>query len=204
MKRVASVGLSKVASGSILQGGELLTALVDDMLDLTRIEAGKIELKPAAFSAKDMLEKSVRLFQEKARDRSIALTLDVLDSVGAIVADERRVTQVVFNLLSNAIKFTPDGGRVGVEARYAGNNLEVAVWDTGIGIADEDLGKLFSPFQKLATSFSDNIPGTGLGLHFCKSIVELHGGHIWVESQLGRGSRFSFSLPAQGVHNAGT
>ncbi len=181
--------------GDILQSGQHLASVIGDILDVTQIEAGKLGLQISAFAIKNVLTYSMHVFKEQAEDQSIQLSLDVPEDIGSITADERRVTQVVINLLSNAIKFTPKGGQAGIIARRDGGNVQVTVWDTGTGIAPDNMDKLFRPFQRLATTLTDNIPGTGLGLNFSKKIVELHGGRMWVESELGKGSKFIFFMP---------
>ncbi|HMF32687.1 MAG TPA: HAMP domain-containing sensor histidine kinase, partial [Candidatus Lokiarchaeia archaeon] len=181
--------------GDILRSGEMLASIIGDILDITRIEAGTLELKITEFSIQEALNNCVRVFRENATNRSIEMVLDIPEDIGFITADERRITQLIFNLLSNSIKFTPNGGQVGISAMRAEDGVKVTVWDTGIGIAAEDVPKLFQPFLRLSTELTDNISGTGLGLYSCKKIVELHGGQIWVESEVGKGSRFTFTIP---------
>ena len=181
----------------ILQSGVFLASLIEDLLDLSKIEAGQTTLEFSEFDIKDLLVNSLKLFNEKAKGHDIELNLEISGEIGKIVGDERRITQVVYNLLSNAVKFTPNGGKVGINVHNDENGIQVTVWDTGIGIAKEDLPKLFQPFRRLATQLSKTIPGTGLGLSYSKTLVEMHGGKIWVESELGKGSHFSFSLPRE-------
>lgn len=144
---------------------------------------------------KDFLEGSLDIFREQAVKHNIVLRLDIPKDIGDIVADEKRTKQVVFNLLSNAIKFTPDGGMVGINAHKMDKNVQITVWDTGIGIAKEDMDKLFRPFQQLESTLTKKVKGTGLGLNLSKKLVELQGGKIWVKSKLGKGSKFSFTIP---------
>jgi signal transduction histidine kinase len=119
--------------------------------------------------------------------------------LGYIRADERKVKQIVFNLISNAIKFTLDGGKIGINAKIIGPDVEVSVWDTGIGIAPEDQGKLFKEFVQLENTLTKQYKGSGLGLSLARKLVELHGGKIWVESEgKGKGSNFKFTLPIKG------
>ncbi|MHA1681199.1 MAG: PAS domain S-box protein [Promethearchaeota archaeon] len=181
--------------GNILESGEHLLSLINDILDLSKIEAGKQELYPTEISVTVLIEKTLKLFKEKSLRHAISLEqeLDLTDDV--IFADEKKIRQVLFNLLSNAIKFTADGGTVGVKVSRVGNSIQISVWDTGIGISKEDIEKLFKPFQQVESALSRNYEGTGLGLHYSKQLVELHGGKIWVESELGKGSRFTFSIP---------
>ncbi|MDP2168330.1 MAG: ATP-binding protein, partial [Thermodesulfovibrionales bacterium] len=185
----------KTYPGDILESGSHLLSLINDILDLSKVEAGKMELEPGEFSLREMLEGSLVMFKEKALKHGIKLSADVSDDIGHIIADERKIKQVVYNLLSNAVKFTPDGGAVGIEAIKLDDAVRVTVWDTGGGIKEEDLEKLFKPFQQLEASLTKEHPGTGLGLNLCKKFVELHGGRIWAESELGKGSRFTFEIP---------
>jgi signal transduction histidine kinase len=134
------------------------------------------------------------LVRERAGRRGIALQMNVDNRLGQIQADERKVRQVVLNLLSNAIKFTPEGGRIEVAAVPKGGLVEVSVSDTGIGIAPEDQGKVFEEFRQVGTA-AKKVEGTGLGLTLCRKFVELHGGRIWVKSQEGMGSTFTFTIP---------
>ena len=179
----------------ILESGNHLLSLITDILDLSKVEAGMIELELKEISLKDLLEGSLVMFKEKAITHNIKLSSDISEDVGHIVADERRLKQVMFNLLSNAVKFTPDGGKVGIKASKIDNEVQVAVWDTGIGISKEDMNKLFQPFQQIETTLTKIHPGTGLGLNLSKKFVELQGGRIWVESEFGKGSKFSFTIP---------
>jgi len=180
----------------ILESGKHLLSLISDILDLSKIEAGKIELELREINLGKLLEGSIAMFREKAIKHRIKTALEIDEKIGNIVADERKIKQIMFNLLGNAFKFTPDGGKVTVTARLEGDYIEVSVEDTGIGIAKEDIPKLFQPFQQLESPLTKKYEGTGLGLSLCKKFVELHGGKIWVESQIGRGSKFIFTIPA--------
>lgn len=179
----------------ILESGTHLLSLINDILDLSKIEAGKIELEFSEFSIKSLIESTFVMFREQAAKHNIELTLDTPEDIGNITADERRTKQVVFNLLSNAIKFTPDGGKVDIITRRTSKEIQFTVQDTGIGIAKKDLDKLFQSFQQLESSLKKKAQGTGLGLNLSKKLVTLHGGRIWVESKLGKGSKFSFAIP---------
>ena len=136
------------------------------------------------------------LIRERAGRRSIALHTDIDGRLGQIHADERKVRQVVLNLLSNAIKFTPEGGRIEVGAMPKDGFVEISVRDTGIGIAPEDQEKVFEEFRQVGTA-AKKVEGTGLGLTLCRKFVELHGGRIWVKSELGVGSTFTFTIPTR-------
>lgn len=181
-----------------------LLSLVNEILDVSKIEAGKLELKPSEFNLKALLEQSPAIIMEKAKARNIDLKIQADDIPETFVADELRVKQILYNLLSNAVKFTNDGGTICLGARMiAGvggerNEVEISVEDDGIGIRKEDLEKIFEPFSQVENSLSRKHPGTGLGLALTRSLVEMHGGRIWVESEgLGNGSAFRFTLPAQ-------
>jgi two-component system, OmpR family, phosphate regulon sensor histidine kinase PhoR len=184
--------------GDIASSGKHLLALINDILDLSKIEAGKIELKPSEFNLKDLLENSLVLVREKSMAHSIQIVKNIPEDIGLIYADELRIKQVFFNLISNAVKFTPDGGKVGVEASRSNGEISVAVWDTGIGMDPQNQDKLFHEFEQLDTSLTRQYGGTGLGLAISKKIIELHGGRIFAESEgLNKGSRFTFVIPAK-------
>ncbi len=158
-----------------------------------------MELELAHFSLPEALENGLTMIRERANRHGIALSLEVDPTLDVIEADERKVKQVIFNLLSNAVKFTPDGGQVGIEARLQEDEVQITVWDTGIGIAPEDQERIFEEFQQVGGVSVQKQEGTGLGLSLAKKFVELHGGRIWVESVVVQGSRFTFTLP---VHRA--
>ncbi|HEX2361453.1 MAG TPA: ATP-binding protein [Jiangellaceae bacterium] len=179
----------------ILSSGRLLLELLNDILDLSKVEAGQLQLERTQFSVADALDSGVGMVRERAARHGIELRCDVTSDAGVIEADELRFKQVVLNLLSNAVKFTPDGGAVTVRAAKAGDEIVVLVTDTGIGIADADRERIFESFQQ-GTRTPSREEGTGLGLTLCRRIVELHGGRIWVESEVGVGSTFGFALPA--------
>jgi len=179
----------------IRESGQHLLSLIDDILDLSKIEVGKLEMEPAEVRLGDLLQNSLIMIKEKALNHGIEPILKLENEIPEIYADERMVKQVVFNLLSNAVKFTQDGGKVGIEASIENEYIRVTVWDTGIGIKEEDKEKLFKEFQQLDSGRDKRYQGTGLGLALSKRLVEMHGGRIWVESEPGKGSRFSFTLP---------
>ena len=180
----------------IHSSGKHLLSLVNDLLDLSKIEAGRMELAVAEFDAAAALADALTLVRERAQRQSVALSLATAPEVGVIRADERKFKQVMLNLLSNAVKFTPEGGRVDVRAQMAGGELQVAVSDTGIGIAPEDQAAVFDEFKQVGRQ-SARHEGTGLGLALARRFVELHGGAIRLESAPGRGSTFTFTLPAR-------
>jgi signal transduction histidine kinase len=181
----------------IYGSGTHLLSLINDILDLSKIEAGRMELELTEFHLPTAIENALMLIRERAGRRSIALQTNIDAQLGQIQADERKVRQVILNLLSNAIKFTPDGGRIEVAAAPKDGFVEVSVSDTGIGIAPEDQEKVFEEFRQVGTA-AKKIEGTGLGLTLCRKFVELHGGKIGVKSQLGVGSTFTFTIPVPG------
>ena|GEM_PF-1920886 len=213
----------KTYAHHIYTAGKHLLSLINDILDLSKVEAGKEELEVSRFPIRAVLDSSVVMLQEKAMKHGVAVITEIEpDADIQIEADERKIRQILFNLLSNAVKFTPDGGSVSVQARRVqsaecrvlskkdspalspqssalpGNFMEISVADTGIGIREEDLPKLFSAFTQLNQSvLTKDYQGTGLGLALTKRLVELHGGAIRVESEYGEGSRFTFTLPVK-------
>jgi len=179
----------------VLGSGRHLLSLINDILDLSKIEAGRMELDLDRFSLVEALQNGVTMVRERAARHDIALSLDVTPDVDLVEADPRKIKQVVFNLLSNAVKFTPDGGRVAVRAERGNGDIVVRVTDTGIGIADEDRERIFEEFQQARRQSERSREGTGLGLALAKRFVELHGGRLMVESEVGKGSTFTFTLP---------
>jgi signal transduction histidine kinase len=180
----------------ILSSGNHLLSLINDVLDLSKVEAGQIELEPAPFSLREALERGVVMVRERATKDGIKLVLQLDPEVELVTGDERRIRQVIFNLLSNAVKFTPAGGRIDVASARVDGHVEISVSDTGPGIAPEDQERIFEEFQQTEAGIRQR-EGTGLGLALSKRLVELHGGRIWVESRAGSGSRFVFSLPME-------
>src|SRR5262245_22938487 len=181
-------------SHDIHASGQHLLYLINDILDLSKIEAGRMELELTEFHLPTAIENALTLVRERAGRRGIALETHVDERLGQTQADERKIRQVVLNLLSNAIKFTPEGGRVEVTARPSDGAIEVSVTDTGIGIAPEDQEAVFEEFRQVGRS-DKKAEGTGLGLTLCRKFIELHGGRIWVKSQLRMGSTFTFTIP---------
>jgi len=177
----------------VLEAGRHLLSLINDVLDLAKIEAGRMDLELSQVGIPDLLGSAVSMHSERASRGGIELSLSTEPEQITITADERRVRQVVFNLLSNAVKFTPADGRIDVSARLDDGQVEVAVADTGPGIAAADHETIFEEFEQ--TSDGRQIEGTGLGLPLSRKLVELHGGRLWVDSHPGRGSTFHFTLP---------
>jgi signal transduction histidine kinase len=181
--------------GDIHSSGKHLLSLINDILDLSKIEAGRMELELSEFQLPDVLQTAITLVRERAMRQGIALSLEVAPDVGSIRADERKLKQVMLNLLSNAVKFTPEGGSVRVAAKLEGEAIEVSVADTGAGIAPQDQALVFEEFRQVGSDRARKAEGTGLGLALTKKFVELHGGSMRLESALGRGSTFSFTVP---------
>ncbi|MBI1785634.1 PAS domain S-box protein [Candidatus Sumerlaeota bacterium] len=184
---------------NVLTAGQHLLSLINDILDLSKIEAGKTTVEPITFAIKPVLANSLVLVKERAMRGGLTLALEVPDDLMA-VADERMFKQILFNLLSNAVKFTPHGGQIVVSAQRTelakGGDLSVSVADTGIGIKLEDQSRLFTEFEQLDSGYDRMHQGTGLGLALTRKFVELHGGRIWMESPgEGKGSTFRFTLP---------
>jgi signal transduction histidine kinase len=181
----------------ILASGSHLLELINDVLDLSKIEAGQIELDVGRFSLRETLERGVVMVRERAARNGVRLSLALAADVDVVRGDERRLRQVVFNLLSNAVKFTPSGGSVVVTTAQREGVVEISVADTGPGVAPEDRERIFEEFQQTEVGARQR-EGTGLGLALSRRLVELHGGTIGVESEVGRGSRFAFTLPGEG------
>jgi signal transduction histidine kinase len=179
----------------ILSSGYHLLSLINDVLDLSKVEAGQLELEVAPFSLQDALERGVVMVREQATMDGVQVALAAVPDVDVVTGDERRIRQVIFNLLSNAVKFTPAGGAVDVRATQVNGEVRVSVADTGPGIAPEDHDRIFEEFQQTEAGVEQR-DGTGLGLALSKRLVELHGGRIWVDSEPGKGSTFVFTLPA--------
>jgi signal transduction histidine kinase len=179
----------------IVSSGRHLLSLINDILDISKVEAGRMELQPGPIDLQLVLQSAVSLVRERATRQGIGLVLNVDAAVGTIEADERRVKQILFNLLSNALKFTPAGGRVTLSAAQIADAVQISVRDTGIGIKSDDQVRIFEEFQQAGPGKA--VEGTGLGLALAKRFVEMHGGRIWVESVLGAGSEFTFTLPLQ-------
>ncbi len=179
----------------IHSSGKHLLALINEVLDLSKVEAGRMELDRSEFDLPTALADAMTLIRERAQQHGITLTLDAAPELGPIRADERKFKQILLNLLSNAVKFTPDGGSIEVRATRDATGIEVSVRDTGIGIAPQDKEAVFEEFRQVGRNYMSKQEGTGLGLALCKRLVELHGGRIWLESAPGHGSTFFFTLP---------
>jgi signal transduction histidine kinase len=175
--------------------GTHLLSLINDILDLSKVEAGRMELDLAVFDLPSAINDAMTLMRERAERQLVRLRASVDEHLGEITADERKFKQILLNLLSNAVKFTPEGGEVEVRARRFEGKVEIAVRDTGIGIAPEDQAMIFEEFRQVGTDYTKKSEGTGLGLALTRKFVELLGGRIRVESEPGKGSTFTFTLP---------
>jgi signal transduction histidine kinase len=180
---------------TIVSEGDRLTDLINDLLDITKIEAGKVEWKMELTSVAEIIERATAITSGSFEENKLELIKDIEDGLPEVVGDENRLEQVMINLISNAVKFT-EKGSVTCRARKISNEIVVSVIDTGTGISKSDHKKIFEKFKQIGgTMLKDKPRGTGLGLQICKKIVEHHGGRIWVKSDLGKGSNFSFTLP---------
>jgi Amt family ammonium transporter len=172
-----------------------LKALVDDLLDVSRIEAGSLELALLDLDVRHEIIDAIQLMQNQINEKGIGLELNIPANLGRIKADRLRFCQVISNLISNACKYSPAGATVTVTAREANGLIQIDVADTGIGISKEDQARLFSKFFRADNTSTRAVSGTGLGLYITKHLIEAHGGNIWAESQLGKGTAFHFTWP---------
>ncbi|MEL6605391.1 MAG: ATP-binding protein [Cyanobacteria bacterium J06614_10] len=193
-KTVRAVRQVKENLAIIISEGERLTSLINDVLDIAKIEAGKIEWRMAEVNPQTIIEHAIAATSALTLTNNITLKTDIAPNLPTVIADQDRLIQVVINLISNAIKFT-DEGTVTCEVKRTEDELKISVIDTGIGISEEDQPKVFEKFKQVGEIMTDKPQGTGLGLPICKQIVEHHGGRIWVESELGHGSTFCVALP---------
>lgn len=187
---------------SIEESGRHLLTLIRDILDLAKIGAGKLELLISPVQLEEVCQASLRFIKQEALKKRLRVSFDFSSTITTIDADERRLKQILVNLLSNAVKFTTDGGKVGLIVGSSAQTQQVffTVWDSGIGIAQEDLERLFQPFVQLDGTFTRRHPGTGLGLSLVSRMVEMHGGKIEVVSEVSKGSRFIVTLPAKNAN----
>jgi len=179
----------------ILRGGQQLLSLINDVLDLSKIESGKMKLRLTNITLSEVIESVRSAMMPLIAPRKQSLEVEVEEGLPLVHADNAKVRQVLLNLLSNATRFTPDGGKLKIEAVKEGDWCQVSVIDNGIGIKKEDQERIFEPFYQLDSSLTKEKGGAGLGLAVAKQIIEKHGGRIWVESKYGKGSRFIFTLP---------
>lgn len=179
---------------NVSNSGQHLLSLINDILDLSKVEAGKMDLNCELFSIYDAIEEVKTLTEPLALKKNTEIDVNIEPDLDSIKADRTKFSQILYNLISNAIKFTPDKGHIDVIAKRIGNSIEITIKDTGIGIAMNDLNKLFQPFKQLNPYMTRKYGGTGLGLALVKKYVEMHGGKIWVTSEVGKGSKFTFTI----------
>jgi signal transduction histidine kinase len=180
--------------------GHHLLSLINDILDLAKIEAGRMELELGRFDIVGPLTAALTLVKERAARGGVALESEIDADVDSIVGDERKFKQILINLLTNAIKFTPESGTVRLSVGSGDAKVVIAVSDTGVGIADDDQEAIFEEFRQVGSDYDRVAEGTGLGLPLARRFVEMHGGQIDVTSELGKGSTFTFWLPLEAVH----
>ena len=179
----------------ISSSGKHLLGLINDILDISKVEAGKMELNLTSFSVPDTIQEILGIISPQAAEKNIALKSDIDLQIDQLCADEAKFKQILLNLLSNAVRFTPSNGCIKIEGKIVRNMLSVSVADNGIGIAPEKQRTIFDPFEQADPSLSSEYGGTGLGLSIVRKFVEMHGGQIYVESEIGKGSTFTFDLP---------
>jgi two-component system CheB/CheR fusion protein len=181
---------------NVLTSGKHLLLLINQILDMAKVEAGKMKLTLTSISMKTLLNDISLLVADMVAKKKIVIELDIAENMPNIQADDLKVKEIIYNLLSNAVKFTPEGGKIGMRAKQVNSEIEVVVWDTGVGIAEENMGKIFEGFFRVDTPYSRVTEGTGLGLPLSKKLVELHGGTFAVESKgLNQGTSVRFTLP---------
>jgi len=172
-----------------------LAGLIDDLLDLAKIESGKMKMTLQSLDIREVIRRTLSIIEKQARAKSLDISCDFSENLPEVLGDETRLSQVVLNLLDNAIKYTPQGGQIGIEVLAADPFVQVNVADTGLGIPEKDLSRVFERFYRVDKARSRELGGTGLGLSIVKHIVQSHGGEVWVKSQLEKGSVFSFIIP---------
>ncbi len=180
----------------ISNSGKQLLNLINGILDIAKIEAGKMELSLETIYIEPLLTEILSTLKPLSIKKQIKISIQREKDTNAVVADEAKLKQIIYNLLGNAIKFTPEGEAISICIGMVEKMVRISVIDSGIGISPEDQKKLFRPFTQLDSTYSRRYQGTGLGLALTKELVELHGGRIWVESEVGKGSKFFFEIPA--------
>ncbi|MCD4807196.1 MAG: PAS domain-containing protein [Methanococcoides sp.] len=184
---------------NISSSGSHLLGLINDILNLSKVESGKMELYYETFPVNEIITNVVTLLNPLAIEKSLEITIDIDERLSLITADKTKIKQILYNLLSNAIKFTDEKGTISIKAILDDELVQIRIKDSGIGIDKKDIEKLFQTFQQIDSAASRNYQGTGLGLALVKSFVEMHGGNIWVDSEKGKGSVFTFTIPVEGV-----
>jgi signal transduction histidine kinase len=190
-------------AGDIRSSGTHLLALINDILDLSRLDAGQGDLTDEDLSAADLIGATLRMMQGQAAEANVGIDREIEARLPVIRADKRRVQQVLINLVSNAVKFTPAGGKIKVRAFRVGDEIAISVTDTGIGIAAEDIPKAFELFRQIDSQLSRKYEGTGLGLPLARQLMELHGGRLVLESEVNVGTAVTIYFPPERVVEAG-
>jgi len=181
---------------NVLTSGTHLLLLINQILDMAKVEAGKMKLVLSSLPMKSLLNEISLLVEDMVGKKKIKMLLEIAEDLPNIEADDLKVKEILYNLISNAVKFTPEGGKIGMRAKKADSEIEIVVWDTGVGIASENTDKIFEGFFRVDTPYSRLTEGTGLGLPLSKKLVELHGGKLSVESEgINRGTSVRFTLP---------
>jgi two-component system CheB/CheR fusion protein len=181
---------------NVLTSGKHLLLLINQILDMAKVEAGKMKLTLSSLPMQSILNEISLLVADMVNKKKLQMSIEIDEDLSNIEADELKIKEIIFNLLSNAIKFTPEGGKIGMRAKKAGSEIEITVWDTGVGVAPENMEKIFEGFFRVDTPYSRVTEGTGLGLPLSKKLVELHGGKFSVESEgLNKGVSVRFTLP---------
>jgi two-component system cell cycle sensor histidine kinase PleC len=181
---------------NVLTSGKHLLLLINQILDMAKVEAGKMKLTLSSLPMQSILNEISLLVADMVNKKKLQMVLEIAEDLSDIEADDLKVKEIIFNLLSNAIKFTPEGGKIGMRAKKTGPEIEIVVWDTGVGVAPENMEKIFEGFFRVDTPYSRVTEGTGLGLPLSKKLVELHGGKFSVESEgLNKGVSVRFTLP---------
>ena len=186
-------------SADIYDSGKLLLSLISDILDVSKIEVGELEIAEEPINPNDMIEACVRMVSERAERARVALVVEGAGGCPEFLGDERRMKQILLNLLSNAVKFTPPEGRITIDAEMVNGALRFQVRDTGIGIAADDIPKVLKPFGQVAQTFTRSHEGTGLGLSLAKSLCELQDGVLEITKEPGRGTTVSVTFPAEKI-----
>jgi two-component system CheB/CheR fusion protein len=181
---------------NVLTSGKHLLLLINQILDMAKVEAGKMKLDLSSLPTRSLLNELSMLVADMVTKKRIDMLLEIAEDLPDIEADDLKVKEIMYNLLSNAVKFTPEGGKIGMRATKTDSEIEIVVWDTGVGIASENMGKIFEGFFRVDTPYSRVTEGTGLGLPLSKKLVELHGGKFSVVSEgLNKGTEVRFTLP---------
>jgi signal transduction histidine kinase len=183
-------------TSNISNSGKHLLMIINDILDISKIEAGEMELRPESFAVQETVEEVINIMLPQAQKKRIRLTNKITDAL-TVNADRAKIKQVLYNLLSNAVKFTPAGGSVSIDANINNELLTIIVCDTGIGISAEDKETLFHPFKQIDSFYNRQHEGTGLGLALVSKIIEMHNGSINVNSEPGKGSCFIVKIPVE-------